>query len=148
MNQTPLGLAILTVIVGPAVTAAALTLIGQKALQKQKAALDKSLTDHKAALDEAAAGRQAQLQATLTQRLAEQKADLDEAWRRWRDLETWVLDYSMDLRQAYALVFDKGATATADELAALVSQAQDLVMTPYRRRDGCSRGTRAGQSWM
>jgi hypothetical protein len=86
-------------------------------------------------LDEASAQRQAELRATLEQGLAEQRAALDEAWRQWRELETWVTDYSAALREAYVLVFERGATAIPEELRVLVQQAIDMVMQPYRRRE-------------
>ena len=43
MDATPLWLVLTSVLVGPAVTAALITVVGQRALQKQKRDLDKSL---------------------------------------------------------------------------------------------------------
>jgi hypothetical protein len=75
----------------------------------------------------------------LTRKLNEHKADLDmrlERYKRELDSEQqfreFVSEQRVALLEAYILVFEKGATAGPKEMADILQQASDQVMTPFR----------------
>jgi hypothetical protein len=102
MESTPLWLVLLTVVVGPAVTASLVTFLGQRRLQEEKtdldtrsgkvladykSRLDKRLAEHKDALDRASAQQLTDYKSTLDQGLAEHRHALRFSHQRPRCID-------------------------------------------------------------
>jgi hypothetical protein len=68
-------------------------------------------------------------------KLHDYEAKLEDRSRRRLELEQYVANYQVALRESYVLIFEKGQAAGPVELLKLDHEAIDMVMKPFRQRE-------------
>jgi hypothetical protein len=113
---------VVSLFVGPAVTAAIVNYFLGKRLAAFKndldAALNKEVEAHKA---------------TLQRELENYKKGLERDADRQREYEKYLSDQQAALAQAYNDIFEKGRSLGPSELGDAIRSADDAIMVPFRR---------------